>query len=74
MSRFGDLVKGKVSAPAPKPVVEETPPRPEEEVADAVNLSGMSKKQLERYGRERGIELDRRHSKVDLINELKDVL
>ena len=84
MSKFGDLVKGKVSTPAPKPapVVEETPPRPEEEVAAAVastdesevNFSTMSKKELERYGRTLGIELDRRHSKADLIEELKEVL
>ena len=82
MSRFGDLVKGKVSTPTPAPVVEETPPRPEEEVAadvastdeSEVNFSAMSKKELERYGRTLGVELDRRHSKKDLVKELKEVL
>ena len=70
MSRFGDLVRGKVSTPAPAPVVEETPVQ---ETAD-VSLDSMSKKELEDYGRTVGIELDRRHSKKDLVKELKDVL
>jgi len=84
MTKFGDLIRGKASTPVPTPVpvVEETPPRPEEEVAAAVastdesevNFSAMSKKELERYGRTLGIELDRRHSKADLIEELKGVL
>tara|TARA_B000000532_G_scaffold226388_1_gene204636 strand:+ start:931 stop:1260 length:330 start_codon:yes stop_codon:yes gene_type:complete len=38
------------------------------------DLDGMSKKQLEALGRERGIELDRRKNKEDLIEELKEVL
>ena len=73
MSKFGDLIRGKAPTPVPTPapVVEETPPRPEEEVAD---LSEMSKKELEAYGRSLGVELDRRHSKKDLVKELKDVL
>ena len=68
MSRFSDLVGGKqvLTEVMPTPVVEE-PPRPEEEVADAVseekNFSNMSKEELEEYGRTIGIELDRRHSK-----------
>jgi flagellar biosynthesis GTPase FlhF len=33
----------------------------------------MSKKQLENYGRTLGVELDRRHSKESLIEELKEV-
>ena len=75
MSKFGDLIKGKASTPAPvvekvAPVVEETPV---EETTD-VHLESMSKKQLESYGRTLGIELDRRHSKKDLIKELKEVL
>ena len=36
MSKFGDLVRGKASTPTPAPVVEEIPPRPEEEIADAI--------------------------------------
>ena len=73
MSKFGDLVRGKAPTPAPTPapVVEETPPRPEEEVAE---LSEMSKKELEAYGRTIGVELDRRHSKKDLVKELKNAL
>ena len=79
MSRFGDLLAGNVSTPVPEPVVEEAPPRPEEEVAavierSEVNFSKMSKKELESYGRTLGIELDRRHSKSKLIKELKEVL
>ena len=75
MSKFGDLIKGKASTPAPvvekvAPVVEETPVQ---ETTD-VDLESMSKKQLESYGRTLGIELDRRHSKKDLIKELKEVL
>ena len=32
----------------------------------------MNKKELEAYGRTKGIELDRRHKKEDLIEELKE--
>ena len=39
----------------------------------AKNKKNMSKKELETEGREHGIELDRRHSKEDLINELESV-
>ena len=74
MSKFGDLIRGiKVEptpaptpAPAPEPVVEEVV---EEE---APTLEDMSKKELEEYGRTLGIELDRRHKKEDLIEELKE--
>ena len=74
MSRFGDLVAGNVNpAPTPPPVIEE-PPRPEEEIADAVSddLEDLNKKELEEYGRTIGIELDRRHSKGKLIQELNE--
>ena len=69
MSHFGNLI-GKSSPPVPKPVVEETPV---EETSDA-SLETMSKKELEDYGRTIGIELDRRHSKKDLIEEVKAAL
>ena len=83
MSRFGDLRKGVTKTPAIEtPVVDTTPlsveepPRPEEEVADAVsgekNFSNMSKEELEKYGRTIGIELDRRHSKKKLIKQLEE--
>ena len=83
MSRFGNLIGGKAPAPAPAPVVEPTPAplvedvvvSPEEEVlTEASPLEQMSKKQLENYGREHGIELDRRHSRSRLVEELKDHL
>ena len=78
MSRFGDLLRGgapapKVeAAPAPEPVVEEVVEVSEEETYESdVSLYDMSKKELEEYGRTLGIELDRRHKKEDLIEELK---
>tara|TARA_A200000159_G_scaffold66795_1_gene61775 strand:- start:693 stop:962 length:270 start_codon:yes stop_codon:yes gene_type:complete len=84
MSRFGDLLRGgppapKVeAAPVPEPVVEERPDlgsdetQYEEEIAETdVSLENMTKKELEEYGRTLGIELDRRHSKASLIEELK---
>ena len=89
MSKFGDLISGVSGEPvvaAPAPVVEEAPipvveeaPRPEEEVADIVyesdvSLQDMSKDELEDYGRTVGIELDRRHNKKKLIQELEDHL
>jgi hypothetical protein len=83
MSRFGDLRKGVAKTPAIEtPVVDTTPssveepPRPEEEVADAVSgekkFTDMSKEELEEYGRTIGIELDRRHSKKKLIKQLEE--
>jgi hypothetical protein len=83
MSRFGNLIGGKAPAPAPAPVVEPTPTplvedvvvSPEEEVlTEASPLEQMSKKQLENYGRKHGVELDRRHSRTKLVEELKDHL
>ena len=69
MSKFGDLIRGvkadPTPAPAPEPVVEEV-------VEEAPTLEDMSKKELEEYGRTLGIELDRRHKKEDLIEELKE--
>ena len=72
MSKFGDLIRGKAStpAPAPAPVVEKTPAKKTSDVP----LDGMSKKELESYGRKVGVELDRRHSKKDLVKELKENL
>ena len=94
MSKFGDLIAGTVTTteetavvetPVVEEVVAETPPRPEEEVADVVappvepvetnvslNFDSMSKDELEDYGRTIGIELDRRHNKKKLIKELED--
>ena len=75
-------------APAPAPVVEpvveepaveevvEEPTAEEEEVAyeSDVSLHDMTKKELEEYGRTVGIELDRRHSKDRLVQELEEYL
>ena len=52
----------------------------EEEIAETIHYESdvsfhdMSKKELEEYGRTVGIELDRRHSKRRLVQELKDHL
>lgn len=52
----------------------------EEEVVETisyesdVSLDNMSKAELEEYGRELGIELDRRHSKKRLISEIEEAL
>ena len=75
MSRFGDLIRGQgAPAPKPEPVVEEVLVTPEEEVlTEASPLEEMTKKELEEYGRTLGVELDRRHSKATLIEELKEV-
>ena len=93
MSKFGDLIRGKIqnkvsalkveAAPAPEPVVEEAPVAEEapvveeapavEEDAVHVALEELSKDELEAYGRELGVELDKRHSKKKLIEELKEI-
>jgi len=74
MSRFGDLISGKSPAPAPtpEPVVEPVS-APKPEVKKQSDLETMDKKQLEAYGRTKGVELDRRHSKQSLIKELKEI-
>ena len=84
MSRFGDLIHGKTttSPVVETPVVEEIPEAPVVDTAPAsvedpvdpepLDLSGLSKDELEDYGRTIGIELDRRHSKSKLVKELED--
>ena len=81
MSRFGELLGGNKAAPAPAPAPEPTPaPEPVVEEATAedevvvVDLDTMSKRELEAYGRKHGVELDRRHSRTKLVEELKDHL
>ena len=85
MSKFGDLIAGVsgetvVETPVVEPpVVAATPvvdPAPAS-VADPVDpepidLTSLSKDELEDYGRTIGIELDRRHSKSKLVKELED--
>ena len=72
MSRFGDLIGGKTTPPI---VVE---PEPEIVEGDSdkgqVDLESLSKIELEEFGRELGIELDRRHSKKKVVKELEDEL
>ena len=72
MSRFGDLIGGKTTPPI---VVD---PEPEIIEGDSdkgqVDLESLSKIELEEFGRELGIELDRRHSKKKLVKELEDEL
>ena len=72
MSRFGDLIGGKTTPPI---VVE---PEPEIVEGDSDegqdDLESLSKIELEEFGRELGIELDRRHSKKKLVKELEDEL
>ena len=70
----------------PTPPVEETRPDLgedttnydeviEEELYESdVSLQDMSKKELEDYGRIVGIELDRRHSRKKLVQELEEYL
>ena len=72
MSRFGDLIGGKTTPPI---VVE---PEPDVVEGDSdkgqVDLESLSKIELEEFGRELGIELDRRRSKKKLVQELEDEL
>ena len=75
MSRFGDLIGGGSVTP---PVVDTAPssvePVEEEQYESDVSFQDMSKDELEDYGRTVGIELDRRHNKKKLIQELEDHL
>ena len=68
-------------APAVSPSIpaEAIAPNKEEDVElipyeSDLSLHDMTKKELEEYGRTVGIELDRRHSKESLVQELEDYL
>ena len=82
MSKFGDLIGGRKAAPAPAPIPEPVVEAPavEEEVVELipyesdVSLNEMTKDELEEYGRTLGIELDKRHSRKRLIQELEEYL
>ena len=52
-----------------EPVVEQEPTD-----SDEVDFSQMTKAQLETYGRELGIELDKRQTKADLIAKLEEFI
>ena len=78
MSKFGDLINGKVET-VETPVGEEAPvvdtaPASVEDPVDPepLNLPSLSKDELEDYGRTIGIELDRRLSKNKLVKQLED--
>ena len=78
MSKFGDLINGKVET-VETPVVEEAPvvdtaPASVEDPVDPepIKLGDLSKDELEDYGRTIGIELDRRLSKNKLVKQLED--
>ena len=80
MSKFGDLINGTETVESVEiPVVEETPvvdtaPASVEDPVDpeAIDLTSLSKDELEDYGRTIGIELDRRLSKHKLVKQLED--
>ena len=80
MSKFGDLINGVQPVETVEtPVVEETPvvdtaPASVEDPVDQepLDLKGLSKDELEDYGRTIGIELDRRLSKNKLVKQLED--
>jgi len=85
MSKFGDLIAGVSGETVATPVVEEAPVVEETPVVDTapasvedpvdpepIDFGVLSKDELEDYGRTIGIELDRRHSKKKLINQLEE--
>ena len=81
MSKFGDLINGTVTVetveapvePVAEPVVDTAPSSVEDPVdPEPIDLSSLSKDELEDYGRTIGIELDRRHSKSKLVKQLED--
>ena len=85
MSKFGDLIAGVSGETVATPVVEEAPVVEEIPVVDTapasvedpvdpepIDFGVLSKDELEDYGRTIGIELDRRHSKKKLINQLEE--
>ena len=73
------VVEPVVEEPAVEEVVEEPAAEVKEEVElipyeSDVSLHDMTKKELEEYGRTVGIELDRRHSRKRLVQELEEYL
>ena len=78
MTRFGDLIGGKETVVTPittPPVVEKpAPPAPIVEEVKGISkqdLMKLNKVELEKLGREHGIELDRRLSHAKLVVQLK---
>ena len=52
----------------------ETVVEPESSDSDEIDFSQMTKAEIESYGRDLGIELDKRHNKTDLIAELEEFI
>ena len=78
MTRFGDLIGGKETVVTPittPPVVKKpVPPAPVVEEVKGISkqeLMKLNKVELEKLGREHGIELDRRLSHAKLVVQLK---
>ena len=81
MTRFGDLIGGNETVVTPittPPVVEKpAPPAPVVEEVKGVSkqdLMKLNKVELEKLGREHGIELDRRLSHAKLVVQLKSFI
>ena len=75
MSRFGDLLGGKVTPPTPAVVTEPTPDVVKgDSDKGKTDLDSLSKIELEEFGRELGIELDRRFNKTKLVKQIEDEL
>jgi len=64
MSWFGNIIKK---------ILNNEGIRQEPIEESSIDLNGMTKKQLEEYGRTLGVELDRRHSKKKLIAKLESL-
>ena len=75
MTRFGDLIGGKETVVTPittPPVVKKPAPVVEEvKGISKQDLMKLNKVELEKLGREHGIELDRRLSHAKLVLQLK---
>ena len=75
MSRFGNLMGGNVTPPTPPVPVEPEPDVVEGDSDEGqIDFMSLSKIELEEFGRDIGIELDRRHNKKTLVKELEDAL
>ena len=75
MSRFGNLMRGNVTPPTPPVPVEPEPDVVEGDSDEGqIDFMSLSKIELEEFGRDIGIELDRRHNKKTLVKELEDAL
>ncbi len=72
MSWIGNIIKKVFNNEG----LNQTEPEPKkvEKKVKKKNLKSMTKKQLESYGRELGVELDRRHNKAKLIARLEEAV